>query len=95
MIKQPCVYIMASQNHNAIYIGVTSNLMQRVWQHKNNVCNGFSRKYQTHLLVHFELFEDMNSAIAREKQLKNWHRLWKINLIEQNNFQWLDLSEGF
>ncbi len=89
--KQPCVYILASQRNGTLYIGVTSNLVQRIWQHKNNEVEGFTKKYQIHLLVYYELHETMESAITREKQLKKWNRDWKINLIEKENPQWHDL----
>ncbi|HNW11873.1 MAG TPA: GIY-YIG nuclease family protein [Candidatus Rifleibacterium sp.] len=89
--KQPCVYILASQRNGTLYVGVTSNLVQRIWQHKNNEVEGFTKKYQVHLLVYYELHETMESAITREKQLKKWNRDWKINLIEKENPQWHDL----
>jgi len=74
-----------------LYIGVTSNLIQRIWQHRNDVAEGFSKEYQTHLLVYFELHGDMGAAILREKQLKKWERKWKIRLIEKSNPYWRDL----
>lgn len=89
--KQPAVYILASQRNGTLYIGVTSNLPQRAWQHRNNVVEGFSKKYHTHLLVYFELHVDMEAAILREKQLKKWERQWKIELIEKQNPYWRDL----
>jgi putative endonuclease len=89
--KQPCVYILASQKNGTLYIGVTSNLVQRVWQHKNNEVEGFTKKYQIHQLVYFEQHETMESAIIREKRLKKWKREWKINLIEKENPEWHDL----
>ncbi|MGR5253578.1 GIY-YIG nuclease family protein [Vibrio astriarenae] len=95
MEKVPCVYMMASNNRKTLYIGVTTNLQGRVWQHKNGIVDGFSKKYQTHRLVFFEQYQDVTAAIAREKQLKNWHREWKNNLVEQQNPQWLDLSLSF
>lgn len=90
--KQPCVYILASQSHGTLYIGVTSDLLGRLHQHRNGTFEGFSKRYSVLRLVRFELFDDMAQAIAREKQLKNWHRRWKINLIESENPQWLDLA---
>ena len=90
--RQPAVYILASQRHGTLYIGVTSNLMQRMYQHRNRTFAGFSKDYAVHRLVRFEMFDDMQSAIAREKQLKRWHRDWKINLIEQDNPDWGDLA---
>jgi len=91
MQKQPCVYILASKRNGTLYIGVTSNLIQRVWQHKNNQVAGFTQKYNVHTLVYYELHEVMESAILREKQMKKWRRDWKIKLIEKSNPQWDDL----
>ncbi|HMN54504.1 MAG TPA: GIY-YIG nuclease family protein [Sphingopyxis sp.] len=91
-IFQPCTYILASYLNGTLYIGVTSNLVQRIWQHRNGATKGFSAKYRTYRLVHFELFGTMADAITREKQLKNWHRAWKINLIEAGNPEWRDLA---
>ncbi|WP_430417129.1 GIY-YIG nuclease family protein [Parasphingorhabdus sp.] len=90
--KQPCVYILASQPYGTLYIGVTSNLIQRLYQHRNNQMPGHTSKYSVYRLVRFEMLGDMTSAIAREKQIKNWHRSWKINLIESENSQWVDLA---
>ncbi|TLY51338.1 MAG: GIY-YIG nuclease family protein [Gammaproteobacteria bacterium] len=89
--KQPAVYILASERIGTLYIGVTSDLPQRIWQHRNDVVDGFSKEQQTHLLVYFELHTDMNAAILREKQLKKWERKWKIRLIEKSNPYWRDL----
>lgn len=91
MPKQPALYIMASKRKGTLYIGVTSNLQQRVWQHRNNAMPGFTRKYDVHLFVYYELHGDMYTAIEREKTLKKWHREWKINLIESVNPEWRDL----
>ncbi len=74
-----------------LYIGVTSDLIKRVYEHKNDLADGFTNKYHIHNLVYFEITEDVNSAISREKQLKKWNRAWKIALIEKNNPEWLDL----
>lgn len=90
-MKQPAIYILTNHHNNVFYIGVTSDLKARVWQHKNNCVTGFSQRYQTHKLVYFELFMDMSEAIRREKRLKNWKRAWKIELINQFNSEWLDL----
>jgi putative endonuclease len=95
MAKQPCVYILASGRHGTIYIGVTSDLIQRLYQHRTGSVAGFTREHGVHRLVRYEVLEDMPSAIAREKQLKNWHRNWKINLIEQDNQDWHDLAVDF
>ncbi len=92
--KRPCVYILASKHYGTLYIGVTSNLVQRLYQHRGNHADGFTSTYRVYRLVHFELLSDMASAIAREKQLKNWHRPWKINVINAENPQWADLSVG-
>lgn len=91
MTKHPCVYILASQRNGTLYVGVTSNLLKRVWEHRNGVVSGFTQRYQIHHLVYFEQAADMLSAISREKQLKRWKRQWKINLIEQTNPAWDDL----
>ena len=91
-VFQPCTYILASQRNGTLYIGVTSNLVQRLWQHRSGTTGGFATRYRTYRLVHFELFGTMELAIAREKQLKNWHRPWKINLIETDNPEWRDLA---
>ena len=92
IMKQPCVYILTNKPQGSLSIGVTSNLPQRIWQHKNKLVDGFTKKYNTTQLVHYEVCEDMHQAITREKQLKRWHRQWKINLIEENNQTWTDLS---
>ena len=92
--RQPATYILASQPYGTLYIGVTSNLLGRLWQHRDNAKPGFTSSYAIHRLVHYELFGDMERAIAREKQLKNWHRDWKINLILAENPDWRDLGVG-
>jgi putative endonuclease len=89
--KQPAVYILASKRNGTIYIGVTSDRVKRVWEHKNNVVEGFTRRYSVHQLVWYELHESMDFAIQREKQLKEWKRQWKLELIERANPGWLDL----
>lgn len=88
---QSYVYLMASERNGTLYIGVTSDLLQRVWQYKNNVVEGFTQKYQVHLLVWYETHIDIESAIGREKTLKKWNRIWKPRLIEQFNPEWQDL----
>ncbi|HDM8226992.1 TPA: GIY-YIG nuclease family protein [Vibrio campbellii] len=95
MDKTPCVYILTSKNNSVLYIGVTSQLAQRIWQHKNGVVEGFTKKYHVHKLVYFELFEDMALAINREKQLKQWKREWKLDLVRESNPDFLDLSNEF
>jgi len=91
MHKEPAVYILANKKYGTLYIGVTSNLQQRVYQHKNNLFKGFTSKYDIHDLVYFELHDTMESAITREKQIKKWNRDWKINLIATRNPKWNDL----
>ena len=91
MEKQPAVYILASQRNGTLYTGVTSNLVKRVWEHKNDLVDGFSKKFGVHLLVYFELHESMESAIVREKQIKAGSRLKKLRLIEAMNPRWDDL----
>jgi putative endonuclease len=87
------VYILASRKHGTLYIGVTSNLLGRTYQHKTGAAKGFTSRYHIHLLVWFECYEDPLTAIAREKELKKWRRDWKINLIERTNPEWVDLFE--
>ena len=82
---------MASKPNGTLYIGITSNLTKRVYEHKNNLIEGFTKKYKVHRLVHYEIFSDSNFAIRREKQLKKWNRKWKIRLIEEHNAEWNDL----
>ena len=93
-MNQPAVYIVTNRPKGTLYIGVTSNLVQRIYQHKSHEIEGFSQKYGTDKLVYFELFDEMESAIKREKQLKSWRRSWKIALIEKENSQWCDLYEA-
>ena len=92
--RQPAIYILASGAYGTLYIGVTSDLVGRVWQHRTGAVPGFTARYAVHRLVHYELFGDMERAIAREKQLKRWHRDWKINLIREGNPDWRDLAVG-
>ena len=87
----PCVYILASKPHGVLYVGVTSNLPQRVWQHQNDLTPGFTQRYRVHTLVWYEVHETMESAITREKRIKDWRRAWKIELIERDNPDWRDL----
>ena len=91
--KQPAVYILTSKKGGPLYIGVTSNLAGRVYQHKNNQVDGFSKRYNLHLLVYYELHDQMYNAISREKKLKKWNRSWKVELIEKCNSDWLDLFD--
>jgi putative endonuclease len=92
--KQYFVYILASKANGTLYTGVTSNLVQRVNQHKEDLVEGFTKRYHVHRLVYYELHSDVYEAITREKRIKKWNRQWKINLIEQDNPQWLDLRIG-
>ncbi|MBI4050094.1 MAG: GIY-YIG nuclease family protein [Candidatus Doudnabacteria bacterium] len=92
-MKEYYVYILASRRNGTLYIGVTSDLIKRVYEHKNDVVEGFTKKYGVHKLVHYEQTESIEGAIAREKQLKNWHRKWKLELIENSNPTWKDLYE--
>ena len=94
MSKQPAVYILASKKDGTLYIGVTSDLVKRIWEHKQNLVDGFTKRYGVHLLVWYELHENMESAIVREKQMKDWKRIWKLELIENKNPGWLDLYHG-
>ena len=92
MNKTCAVYIMTNYSETSLYIGVTSNLQKRVWEHKNKVVDGFTKKYNVDRLVYYELTDSIESAIEREKQLKRWHREWKINLIKEMNPEFKDLS---
>ena len=85
------VYILANKTNTVLYVGVTNNLVRRVWEHKEKLVDGFTKKYQVNKLVHYELYDNIAYAIQREKQLKQWHRNWKENLINKNNPKWLDL----
>jgi putative endonuclease len=88
---QPAVCVLASQRNGTLYVSVTSDLVARIWQHKNNQVEGFTERYGVHLLVYYELLADMYAAITREKQIKKWNRAWKIRLIESFNPTWRDL----
>jgi putative endonuclease len=91
MERQPAVYILASKRNGTLYIGVTSDLIARVWHHRTNAVAGFTHKYSVHVLVYYELHDTMYAAITREKQLKKWNRAWKAQLIERSNPEWTDL----
>jgi len=93
--KQYCVYILTNKTNKVLYIGVTNDLVRRMFEHKNKLVDGFTEKYNLTKLVYYETTTEVESAIQREKQLKNWHRDWKINLITQFNPEWKDLSEEF
>ncbi len=94
-MKNYFVYILTNKLNKVLYIGVTSNLMARDWQHKNKVFEGFTKKYNVNKLVYYEMFSNIEDAIRGEKKLKNWHRQWKINLINKSNSEWRDLSDDF
>ena len=89
-MKMPCVYMLASKRNGPLYVGVTSDLVQRVWQHRNELAGGFTKRYGVHRLVWYEVHETMESAILREMALKKWNRAWKIRLIEETNPAWRD-----
>ena len=91
MAKVGCVYILASMTRGTLYVGVTSDLAGRIWEHSNGVKSGFASRYGVVRLVHFEIFDDISDAIAREKSLKKWRRKWKVELVEQDNPDWQDL----
>ena len=88
---QPAVYILASQRNGTLYTGVTSGLVKRTWEHKEDIVAGFTTRYGVHLLVYYELHDEIVAAITREKQIKKWNRAWKIRLIESTNAGWRDL----
>jgi putative endonuclease len=90
-MKQPAVYILASERNGTLYIGVTSDLIQRIWQHKESLAEGFTKKYDVKMLVWYEQHETMESAIAKEKAMKKWLRKWKLATIEKTNPDWRDL----
>jgi putative endonuclease len=88
------VYIITNKRNGTLYTGVTSDLKKRIWEHKEGVIDGFSKKYGLKSLVWFEVHDDIEEAIRREKQIKKWERKWKLRMIEEQNFAWLDLYEG-
>ncbi len=90
-MKQPAVYILASDRNGTLYTGVTSDLIGRVWQHREHLVDGFSKRYCVTRLVWYELHSTMDSAITREKRIKKWNRTWKLELIQKSNPKWLDL----
>jgi putative endonuclease len=90
-MKQPAVYVLATYKRGTLYVGVTSDLVKRVWQHKNDFADGFTKRYGVHSLVWYEMHETMESAIRREKAIKKWRRAWKVALIEATNPGWTDL----
>jgi putative endonuclease len=92
--RTPCVYILASRRNGTLYIGVTSDLVKRVWEHKHDLVEGFTQQYGVHMLVWYEMHETMESAISREKAIKEWKRAWKIRRIEEFNPTWQDLYDS-
>ena len=90
-MKEPCVYILASARNGTLYTGVSPDLVKRVWEHKNDLVEGFTKRYSVHTLVWFEVHTEMEPAIAREKAIKSWKRRWKLELIESVNPGWRDL----
>lgn len=93
MHRQPAVYILASKRNGTLYVGVTSNLVQWVWQHREHLAEGFTKEHDVTRLVWFEMHDSMEAAISREKQIKKWNRAWKMRLIEEANPYWNDLFE--
>lgn len=93
-MKQYYMYILANKKKGTLYVGVTSNLVKRIYEHKNKFVDGFTKKYHIDKLVHYEVFDDPENAIKREKRLKKWDRNWKVELIEKQNSQWKDLYES-
>ncbi len=85
------VYLLASERNGTLYVGVTSNLVKRIYEHKNNLADGFTKKHGVKMLVWFEMTSDISAAITREKQIKKWNRLWKLRLVDQSNPDWRDL----
>ena len=94
MMRKSCVYMLASRRNGTLYIGATSNLAERVWQHKRGLVEGFTKRYGVHMLVWYEVHETMGSAVARERALKEWNRAWKLRLIEESNPKWEDLYDS-
>ena len=92
-MKNPCIHLMASRRNGTLYVGVTSDLAKRVWQHKADMVDGFTKRYGVHTLVWYEAHDSMESAIRREKPIKEWKRKWKLELVEKDNPEWKDLYE--
>ena len=90
-MKQYYIYILASRKNGTLYVGVTSDLLKRIYEHKQNLIDGFTKKYNVHTLVYYEAHNDIQEAIIREKQIKKWNRRWKLRLIEERNPEWRDL----
>ena len=94
MSKLPCVYLLASKRNGTLYVGVTSDLVKRVWEHKNHLVDGFTKRYGVDRLVWYEVHDTMESAIQREKAIREWQRAWKLELIEEFNPDWKDLYDS-
>jgi putative endonuclease len=94
-MKQPCVYILASKRNGTLYVGVTSDVVRRAWEHRTGETEGFTKYYGVHHLVYAEFHETMADAIMREKRIKKWRRAWKLHLIERDNPQWRDLYDEY
>ncbi len=94
MNKEPCVYLLVSRRNGTFYVGVTSDLIKRVWEHKNGLVEGFTKRYNVHQIVWYETHPNMESAIVREKAIKEWKRQWKLELIESMNPEWRDLFDA-
>ena len=94
-MKRPCVYILASERNGTLYTGVSSDLARRIWEHKTEIREGFSSRYAVHRLVYAEFHDTMETAIMREKCIKKWRRVWKLELIEGANPQWRDLCPDY
>lgn len=94
MTKLPVVYILSNKRNGTLYTGMTSNLVKRIWEHRNNLVEGFTNTYNTHFLVYFELHDDISQAILRENQIKKWRRVWKLKMIERMNPDWTDLYDS-
>ena len=92
--KSYYVYILTNKRNGTLYVGITSDLKKRIYQHRNNLIEGFTKKYKVHILVHYEQTNDVAGAIKREKELKNWKRKWKLDLIERDNPSWKDLYDN-
>ncbi len=88
------IYIMTNKKDGTLYVGVTSDLVKRVYEHKNSLCDGFTKKYNLKSLVYYEIYDDITEAIKREKQLKKYRREWKVEMIEKMNIEWEDLYES-
>jgi putative endonuclease len=90
---KPCIYILASSRNGTLYVGVTSDIAQRIWAHRTDSVDGFTKRYRVHRLVYVEFHDTMDAAITREKQLKKWRRAWKLEIIERANPKWRDLFD--